>query len=77
MPLANPLQFPTARILPAEIDATEFLIQTVGQVALDFGQAITAAHSVSRALQLRERIEACIQVLIAAEFDALAKADSL
>lgn len=70
------LQFPASRIVPTE-DATERAMHAIVDAANTFEHAVVDAQSVSRCLQLRERITACLAVLTGAERAAFDKADLL
>ncbi len=74
--MTRTLSFPVSALSPDE-DATERAFQDVLVAARDFEVAIAHASSVSRALQLRERITSAVLILTDVERLALAKADAL
>lgn len=71
------IRFPTSRLVPGEEDQTERSMHAIVEAAADFEHAVVCAVSVSRCLQLRERITACIAVLTVSERAAFDKADRL
>lgn len=71
------IQFPTSRLVPGEEDQTERSMHAIVAAAHDFTHAILDARSVSRCIQLRERITAVMAVLAVVEREAFDKADRL
>mgnify|MGYP001571894456 FL=1 len=70
------IQFPVSRIVP-EADPTEMALHTLIDVTADFQKAIAEGGSVSRLLQVRSRIAACVDLLQQAEDAVLRKMNTL
>lgn len=72
----TPIQFPQSRIAPVE-DITERGAVTVLSVVRDFERALAEATTVDRAIQLRQRLAICVDMLTEAENQALQKMEQL
>ena len=72
----NAIQFPTVRMLP-DVDPSELAMHAIITASGDFAHALLQADSVSRVIQLRERLTASIAILTAVERAAFDKADAL
>jgi hypothetical protein len=70
------IRVPASRLVP-EQDHTETALHNIGQIAKDFEHALADANSVAKCIQLRERVTACIAVLIAVERAGFDKTDRL
>lgn len=70
------LLFPVTRLVP-EPDLTELAIQRIAEIALDFETAASETTSVSRCVQLHQRLYAIAQIIEAADGTIRQKWDQL
>lgn len=73
--MSGPLTFRSSQTTAP--DPTEPAMHAVIDVAKDFAHAIADARTVSRAIQLRQRLGVCIALLTEVEAAALKKMDKL
>jgi hypothetical protein len=74
--MATTVAFPTSRIVPDE-DPTERAVQRVMELIGDFEEEVIVATSVSKCIQLHERLFAIAQMLAAVDDTVLLKRDHL